>query len=196
MATLAGSNVLATVLVTGLPIVGWRWVAPALTPTMKNYFFALTIWGLPFVIGQYSQEDEWGSIWVQYHLLDLSYAPWGTGLVLGTFVILRRLLERSSGWAQRHLSILSSTPRGASAVVRRLLNLRLTDEVLLRGSFGVIIGFGYVSEFWDSMWSWHTYGSLASAFDMGDYATITIGGAATVALYLWFRQATLKGVMS
>jgi hypothetical protein len=161
------SNVLATLGVVCLPIVGRSWIASKLNSSIRRYFFALTIWGIPFVIGQYSQEDKWGSLWVQYHLLDLSYAPWGMALAMCLILI------------------------GAAVLGREV-----TNKMLLVSSFTVIIGIGYGTEFWDTMWAWHDYGSLASAFDVGDYVTLTIGGAATVILYVWFRRTAQKEVTS
>jgi hypothetical protein len=163
----AWSNILATVAVVSLPIVGRCWIAPKLSPSTRRYFFTLTLWGIPFVIGQYSQEDEWGSIWVQYHLLDLSYAPWGTALVMCALLIF-------ASW----------------------FNRELTKKVLLVSSFGVILAIGYGTEIWDTLWAWHDFGSFASAFDKGDYVTLTAGSMATVVLYLWFCRTAPKGVMS
>ncbi len=164
--SLAYSNVLASVAVVCLPIVGKSWIAPKLShPPLRRYFFALTLWGIPFVIGQFSQEDKWGSLWIQYHLLDLSYAPWGTALVMCLLLI------------------------GAS-----LLDKEVTKRALLVSSFTAILTFGYGSEVWDTLWAWHDGQPFALAIDVGDYATITAGGIATVMLYLWFRQTAPKGV--
>jgi hypothetical protein len=165
--SLTWSNLLATGAVVSLPIVGRSWVASKLSPSTRRFFFALTLWGIPFVLGQYSQEDEWGSVWVQYHLLDLSYAPWGTALVMCAFTL------------------------GAA-----VLNREVTKRVLLVSSFGVILAIGYGTEIWDTLWAWHTFGSFPLAIDVGDYVTITAGGVATLVFYVWFRQADSKGVMS
>jgi hypothetical protein len=69
---IAYSNALASVGVVALPIVGRGWIAPKLSFLLRRFFFTLTLLGIPFVIGQYSQEDEWGPIWMQYHLLDFT----------------------------------------------------------------------------------------------------------------------------
>lgn len=161
----AYSNVVATVAVVCLPLVGRSWIAPKLSPLLRRYFFTLTLWGLPFAIGQYCQENRWGSIWVQYHLLDLSYAPWGMALVMYLFLISANLLD--------------------TEVPKRLL---------LVSSFVTIIAFGYGSEIWDTMWAWCDGEPFALAIDVGDYITITAGGVATVVLYLWLRQTTSKGM--
>jgi hypothetical protein len=161
----AWSNILASVAVVGLPVVGGRWIAPKLGLPLQRYFFALALWGVPFVIGQYSQEDKWGSLWIQYHLLDLSYAPWGTALVMCLF------------------------SSGAS-----LTNRMIPKKALLVSSFTATLAFGYGSEIWDTLWAWHDGEAFALAIDVGDYITLTAGGAATVALYLLFRQSAPKGV--
>lgn len=85
--SIAYSNLLATVAVICLPVVGGIWIAPA---SVRRCFFALNLWGIPFLVGQYAQEGEWGSKWVQYHLLDLSYGPWGTALVICMLSLLWR----------------------------------------------------------------------------------------------------------
>jgi hypothetical protein len=126
---------------------------------MRRYFFALTLWGAPFVLGQFSQEDEWGHDWVQYHLLDLSYAPWGTAFAMAVFLLLSRFSSKI-----------------------------IAKRVLLVSSFGVIIVFGYVSEVWDTAWAWHDGKPLSAAIDVGDYLTITVGAVTTVALYFYCRQ--------
>lgn len=155
----AYSNVVAFVAVVYLPVLGWSRIAPMLSLPMQRYFFALTLWGVPFVVGQFSQQDEWGHRWFQYHLLDLSYAPWGTALTMCLLLI-----------------------------ASRRLNKPMTKRMLLVSSFGVIIAFGYVSEVWDTLWAWRAGQTLAMAIDVGDYVTITVGGVATVALYFCFRQ--------
>ncbi|MDN5274363.1 MAG: hypothetical protein JWP06_264 [Candidatus Saccharibacteria bacterium] len=163
--SLAYSNVLATVAVVCLPLVGRSRIAPKLSPLLRRYFFTLTMWGLPFAIGQYCQENRWGSLWVQYHLLDLSYAPWGMALIMCLFLI------------------------GAD-----LLNTEVSKRLLLVSSFAIILAFGYGSEVWDTMWAWYDGEPFALAIDVGDYITITAGGVATVVLYLWLRQSVSKGM--
>lgn len=165
--SLAASNILASVAVVSLPVVGRSWIAPKLSLPLRHYFFALTLCGIPFVIGQYSQECEWGSLWVQYHLLDLSYAPWGTALTMCVLVI------------------------GAN-----LLNREVAKKTLLVSSFGIIMTFGYMSEVWDTMWAWHESKSFTQAIDVGDYTTITAGGVATLLLYIWLSRSTPSKVMS
>jgi hypothetical protein len=162
----AASNDLASVAVASLPIVGGYWIAPELRRlSLQRYFFSLTLCGIPFVIGQYSQEDKWGPLWVQYHLLDLSYVPWGTALVMCLILI------------------------GAKP-----FHKRVTKRVLLKRSYLATILFGYVSEFWDTGQAWIIDGQpFTRAVDMGDYTTITIGGITTVVLYVWLRRLTAKG---
>jgi hypothetical protein len=163
---IAYSNALASAAVVALPAVGGRWIAPQLSPSLQRYFFALTLGGIPFVIGQYSQEDEWGPKWVQYHLLDIGYAPWATAIAMCLLVMGARLRKKE---------------------MRR--------RTLLVGSFSATILAGYVTEVWDTAWAWYGDGSFTLAVDVGDYVAITAGGVATIALYMWFRR-TPKGVMS
>ncbi|HSW92040.1 MAG TPA: hypothetical protein VLG09_05325, partial [Candidatus Saccharimonadales bacterium] len=160
--SLAGSNILASVAVVGLPVVG-SWIAPKLSLSLRYFFFTLTLCGIPFVIGQYSQEDEWGPIWVQYHLLDLSYVPWGTAVVMCLLLIGARVLGKD---------------------VRR--------RTLLGGSFLATVAFGYLSEFWDTMWTWYDGEPLAKAVDGGDYITITAGVVVTAVFYVWFQRTASK----
>lgn len=154
---IAYSTVLATVAVVAVLAVGWYWIAPKLRVTRRS-FFVFTLWGIPFVIGQYSQQCEWGPQWMQRHLLDLAYAPWGTALVTSLSII------------------------GVAALGREI-----AEKALTVGSLLVILAFGYVSELWDTAWAWHATGSLVSAIDIGDYFAITTGGVITIVLYLRLR---------
>ena len=150
LTSLAYSNILATVAVLGLPLVGWWWIAPKLSICTVRYFFTLNIWGIPFVVGQYCQQNGWGPLWIQRHLLDLAYAPWGTALAMAILAI------------------------GTS-----LLGIKITEKALITSGFIAILVFGYASEFWDTAWAWHATGSLVTAADTGDYLTITIGAVIT-----------------
>lgn len=159
--TLAYSNTLASVAVVALPVVGRGWIAPKLGILLRRFFFILTLWGVPFVIGQYSQEDEWGPVWMQYHLLDFTYTPWGTALGMCLLLI------------------------GA-----RVLGKEMRRKTLLGCSFLVTVAIGYVTEIWDTAWTWYGGESLAKAVDVGDYIALTVGGVATALLYLWLFQRT------
>lgn len=162
--TLAYSNALASVGVVALPLVGRGWIAPKLSLLLRRFFFTLTWSGIPFVIGQYCQEDEWGPIWMQYHLLDLCYTPWGTALGMCLLLI-------GASW----------------------LGKEMERRMLLGVSFLVTVGIGYVTEIWDTAWAWHDGAPLAKAVDVGDYVAVTVGGVITVLLYLWlFQRMTLK----
>src|SRR5882757_6517134 len=89
------SNVLATAGVMCLPMAGKNWIASNLDNLyVRRYFFALTLWGVPFVIGQYSQERKWGAKWIQYQLLDFCYVPWCTALVMCLCLIGARMSSR------------------------------------------------------------------------------------------------------
>jgi hypothetical protein len=170
--SLAWSNILATVAAVLLPLVGGIWIAPKLTTTARRSFFVLTLWGAPFVLGQCAQEDKWGSLWVQYHFLDLCYTPWGTALLM--FLI----------------------PAGAKLAGRKV------PDKLFAVSLILTTGFGYVTEMWDTAWSLHDGLPLRYAVDTGDYATLTIGAVAamafhfTVAFHSRLQRSALKEVTS
>jgi hypothetical protein len=170
--TFAWSNILAAVAVVCLPVVGGVWIAPKLCITTKRCFFALNLWGVPFVLGQFSQEDEWGSLWFQYHFLDLCYTPWGTALLM--------------------CLIPASAERIGKKVPKKLFAIGLI----------LTLGFGYLTEVWDTAWSLYDGASLRQAVDVGDYATLTLGAIAAVAFHLCvvfhlrLRQGVLKEVMS
>lgn len=167
LVSLVYSNVLATVAVASLPIVGRSWVAPKLSPSVRRHFFALAIGGgIPFALGQYAQADEWGSLWVQYHLLDLSYAPWGMALVMCLLSLAATLLKRS-----------------------------VSEKVLIRNSIIAVLAFGYGSEIWDTCWALHDEVSVL-AVDVGDYITITVGAVVAVAFYVASLRATAGKVTS
>ncbi|MDX2776054.1 hypothetical protein PV379_01630 [Streptomyces caniscabiei] len=138
---------------------GGMWIAPNVAVSTRRLFFALNAWGVPFLIGQIAQRDEWGSLWIQYHLLDLAYAPWGTALVM--FLLFA----------------------GA-----RVAGRRMSDAALCANSFAAVLLFGYGSELWDTFKVWYDGYSLRQATDTGDYKTITAGVLATLALWLWFRR--------
>ncbi len=157
------SNILAVIGVILLPLVGRRWVAPQFRPSTRRYFLLTLLWGAPFVVGQLSQADEWGPIWVQYHLLDLAFVPWATALVIATLSLGIRLARR----------------------MKRLPRVqRLSEKALIWSSFGAMFGFGIGSEVWDSWIDAGRFGiSFWTACDIGDYATLTTGAVAAVALY-------------
>lgn len=158
------SNVLAALGVVLLPLVGWRWVAPQFRPSTRRYFFLLVLpWGAPFVLGQFSQADEWGPVWVQYHLLDLAYAPWGTALALITLSIGVRVARRVVKWAALQ---------------------RLTEKSMVVISLVVMITIGYITEIYDTFVDSDRYNvGFWVAFDIGDYATLTTGAVVAVGLY-------------
>ena len=158
----AWSNVLAALAVVALPL-GGMWIAPMLAVSTKRLFFTLNTWGIPFLIGQITQRDERGSLWVQYHLLDLAYVPWGTALVI-------LLLSVGVHMTGRPMS----------------------DAALYTSSFAAVLLFGYGSELWDTLVSWYAGYSLQRAADVGDYTTITVGALATMAIYLWCRRPSAR----
>lgn len=162
----AYSNILAIVAVVCLPIVGGKWVAPKLSIATKRCFFTFSLWGIPYVIGQCAQEDEWGSLWVQYHLLDLSYAPWGTALVM------------------------CALPLGAAFVGKDV-----SGEKAFAVGLCAIIAFGHASEIWDTAWALSGGEPLGSAIDSGDYATITYGVVIAAVSYLGFQKTAPKWAM-
>lgn len=157
--SLALSNVLATIAVVALPVVGGSSIAPIFSRSQQRYFFGLALWGIPFAIGQYSQQDEWGALWIQYHLLDLSYVPWGTGCMICTLLFVARIRDRA-----------------------------IATQSLIKWSILVALGFGYASELWDTLWTWSYCESFVQAVDVGDYVTITVGGLPTVVIYLWLGR--------
>ena len=151
----AWSNILAVVAVTILPLGGIR-IAPKLTVVSRRFFFVLTVWGAPFLVGQFAQYDEWGALWVQYHLLDFAYVPWGVALVM--------------------LLLFMGT---------LMLGKELPSAALFVCSLGAVLLFGYGTELWDTAWAWYGNASLWEAIDIGDYYAITLGAAVTAATYVW-----------
>ena len=163
--SLTWSNILATVAVC-LSAIGGIWAAPKLG-AIRRHFIALNLWGIPFVIGQYAQQDEWGPMWVQYHLLDLSYAPWGTAaLALGLLA------------------------------VASFFGKSMSSEMICAMSLGAITIAGYITEVWDTVWAWHGGASFVSAVDMGDYQAITLGVVVAAGLHLWLQRPALMEVAS
>ena len=148
------SNILATVAAVLLPIVGGVWVAPKLSVAARHSFFALNLWGVPFVVGQLAQEDEWGSLWFQYHFLDLCYTPWGTALLMCLI------------------------PAGAMWLGKKV------PEKLFVICLVLTLGFGYVTEVWDTAWALHDGASLIDALDVNDYTVLTAGAVATMVFHL------------
>lgn len=152
--SLTWSNVLAAVAALLLPVVGGIWVAPKLAAVERYSFFALNLWGAPFVIGQFAQEDEWGSLWFQYHFLDLCYTPWGTALLMCLI------------------------PAGATALGREV------PEKLFVVCLVLTLGFGYATEAWDTAWALYGGASFIAALDMNDYTVLTAGAVAAVVFHL------------
>lgn len=199
----AWSNLLAAAIVLGLPITGRIWIAPTLDDgfQVRRYFFALNLWGIPYLIGQYCQEDKWGDLWVQYHLQDLSYAPWGVASFLCLCFAGRSLFDKEI--TRRVLladnSIVTMVTGHISeiwATIWAWYAGRSTRNVLLMGSFIAIMIAGYISEVWDTMWAWYAGGSFLQAIDVEDYVALTLGGVATVLHYLWFQRRLLRGAAS
>lgn len=149
------SNVAALVAVTFTMIACIRWVLPHFSTRGKCYFGMLTLWSVPYLIGQFAQEDKWGSLWVQYHLLDLCYAQLATLLGITTFTLYKNVRH------QQYNSVI-------------LINW--TGLVLVGAT-----SFGFVSEVWDTLWSWCADTSLPNAIDANDYICITLGALITAA---------------
>lgn len=72
----------------------------------------------------------------------------------------------------------------------RVLRKEIRSRTLLRSSFFVTVTAGYVTEIWDTVWTWYDGEPLVKAVDVGDYVAITVGVVATVLLYLWMFQRT------
>lgn len=170
--SLAWSNVLAAVAALLLPVVGGIWVAPKLPVAGRYSFFALNLWGAPFVVGQLAQEDEWGSLWFQYHFLDLCYTPWGTALLMCLI------------------------PAGAMWLGKKV------PEKLFVICLILTLGFGYATEVWDTVWALRGGAPLLAALDVNDYAVLTAGAVAAVTFHLvavfrlQLRQPLSKEVIS
>lgn len=160
--SLAFSNLLAFAAVVALPFAGRRRIAPNLSSSLRRYFFFLTLWGAPFVIGQYSQESEWGPIWLQYHFLDFCYGPWGVAFAMAVYGILANMLGRE-----------------------------MTERALLVWSFSTILGVGYITEIWDTAWALHYGDPFMLAVDMRDYIALTVGGVVAAMLYEGARRRSL-----
>lgn len=165
--SLTYSNILTVVAAVCLPVVGGRWIAPKLNDAERRCFFTLTLWGVPYVIGQCAQQDKWGSQWLQYHLLDLCFAPWATALAMCGLTL-------------------------GAACFGKSLSSEATFLVSLRA---VLVG-GYITEVWDTAWAWQAEGSLRLAIDAEDYTTITLGGIAAIVIYEWVQQTALRRAVS
>lgn len=159
--SLACSNVLAVVAAVCLPIAGGRWTAPQLDTAERRCFFALTLWGVPFVVGQCAQHDKWGSLWVQYHLLDLSYTPWGTALAMCALTIGAR-------WRGKNIP----------------------SETVFTTSVYATFMAGYATEVWDTAWACIDGQPFNKAFDTGDYTALTVGAMLAIMTYQWLQRVT------
>jgi hypothetical protein len=80
--------------------------------------------------------------------------------------------------------------------------VRVPEERLFVTGLVLTLGFGYVTEIWDTAWSLYDGAPLRLAVDIDDYASLTAGAAAAVVFHLMvvvhsrFRRATLERVMS
>lgn len=155
----AYGNVLAVVAIVFVSIVGGSRVAPMLSHTGRWFFATLVPSSIPYTVGQFGQEGEWGPLWMQYHLCDLVYGSWG--VAIGMCIV----------WTGG-----------------RCIGVDFSEKVLIAISFASITFVGYVTEFWDTYWVWRGKGSLAAAVDVGDYVTISTGIAVTAILYVLTRQ--------
>ena len=101
------------------------------------------------MIGQACQEDKWGSIWVQYHLVDFSYIQSSTAFGAALYVAICWRMKRRSTTTGTFLSMVAL--------------------------FIVSIVVSYVGEIWDTAWALVTYGWQLSAIDSMDYLAFTAG---------------------
>ena len=147
--SLVYSNVLTAIGIGFTMIVGLGWVVPRLNVYTRIYYLFLLGWTVPYMLGQICQEDEWGAIWVQYHLADFSYiqasTAFGPALYLG--------VAKIKHWRVTHNGMIAS----------------------MTALFLVSIVVSYGGEVWDTCWAWATHGSLNLAIDWIDYAVFTAG---------------------
>lgn len=143
------SNILTAIGIGFTIIVGIAWVLPKLSGASRHYYLFLLAWTAPYMIGQVSQEDEWGSIWVQYHLVDFSYIQSSTAFGAALHVAVCRLRK----WRSTQTGIFLS----------------------MAALFLVSIIVSYIGEIWDTGWAIATYGWQLSAIDAMDYMVFTAG---------------------
>lgn len=143
------SNTLTAIGIGFTIIVGIGWVLPRLSGAARYYYLFLLVWTVPYMIGQVSQEDKWGSIWVQYHLVDFSYIQSSTAFGAALYMALCWVKKRR--WSK-------------------------TDMFLsMAALFVVSIFVSYIGEIWDTCWAIVAYGWQASAVDTMDYLVFTAG---------------------
>jgi hypothetical protein len=143
------SNTLTLIGIGFTIVVGGFKVVPRLSGSTRHYYLFLLAWTVPYFIGQICQEDRWGSIWMQYHLVDLSYIQSSTAFGAALYVAIAALKK----W-----------------------NITQSRMIFSMGVlFFVSVAVSYVGEVWDTCWAWFDYGSLASAIDWSDYLSFTVG---------------------
>ncbi|HKX23885.1 MAG TPA: hypothetical protein VJM46_01485 [Candidatus Saccharimonadales bacterium] len=143
------SNILTAIGIGFTIIVGAGWVLPKLSGSSRYYYLFLLAWTVPYMLGQVCQEDKWGSVWVQYHLVDFSYIKSSTAFGAALYVAICWLKKRRTSQTGIFLSM----------------------GVL----FIISIVVSYVGEIWDTGWSLVTYGWQPSAVDTMDYLVFTAG---------------------
>jgi hypothetical protein len=143
------SNVLTAIGIGFTIIVGIRWVLPRLSGASRYYYLFLLTWTVPYMIGQACQEDKWGSIWVQYHLVDFSYIQSSTAFGAALYITIRWYQKRRTSQMGIFLS--------------------------MAALFVISIVVSYIGEIWDTAWALVTYGWQLSAIDTMDYLAFTAG---------------------
>jgi hypothetical protein len=167
------SNTLTLIGIGFTVILGGTMVAPRLQGTPRYYYLFLLAWTVPYFIGQICQEDEWGPIWMQYQLVDLTYIQSSTAFGAALYVAIISL--RNIIWRKKWQITTSGIVFSMSAL------------------FFISVVIGYVGEIWDTFWAWAYDGSLHSAIDWNDYLSFTAGLVFVVVPHLLFSRIGGRG---
>ena len=133
-------------------VVSYWLILPQLTTRRSKYYYLfLLAWSVPYVIGNVCDTNRIGPLWMQWHLLDISYEPWATTLGVCLYAVTMKLTGRTY---DKH-SILTAT--GVSFTIF------------------VTMAYGY-----EMMQSWQAWQEFGQTIDWSDYSFYAVGMAASV----------------
>lgn len=138
--SLASSGNISAIVAVAFPFVSLWWIAPKLT---RHIFSTSFIWGALFLAGQFSQKEEWGSQWVQYHLQDLVSIPWGVACILGVLSLAAKITWLKSLLTERFV-IVSSVILAPTGVIASEVWDSITQHAVDYGDYSAF-GLGLVA---------------------------------------------------
>jgi hypothetical protein len=140
-------------------LTSYYFVLPRLYGPVKLYYVYLMSWAVPYTIGNICDSNQIGPVWVQWHLVDISYESWAMVLGVTLYVSVMYLAHRMC--TQRPILI-------AACV-----------------SLVLFMGMAYAWEIGQSWLAWRAY---KAPFDWSDYASYADGAALALLPFIVSRR--------